>query len=514
MDRVRLGAFVDILAVKDSSGGGDPLITSIHYDSRHVAPGALFVAIKGLRADGHDYVKDAVQRGAVAVVTEHNAVIPAGTSVVRVENSRRALSALSAAFYGNPSHQLFVIGITGTNGKTTTAYLIEAILTAAGYAVGVIGTINYRFKGHTFHNAVTTPESLDLMRIMRQMADAGVTHVVMEVSSHALDLDRVSSCEFDVGVFTNLSPDHLDYHGDMDAYWQCKKRLCLDYLASGAKYRKAAAVVNCDDRKGKELASQVPVRCLRTGFGKGCDIRGRNVQTTIKAGTGMVQTPQGSFEFTTPLIGRHNVYNILTATGVASAMGIPLNTIKSGVESLQGVPGRLESIANDAGRYVLVDYAHTPDALEKVLATLRGLTDGRLITVFGCGGDRDRAKRPMMGETAGRISDLVVLTNDNPRTEEPQKILGDIEKGVVRVHDNRLETVSVAKGFNSPGYTVEPDRRKAIALGISASRPGDTVLVAGKGHETYQIIGSNTVDFDDRVEAGKVLARLSTHGEA
>jgi UDP-N-acetylmuramyl-tripeptide synthetase len=350
------------------------------------------------------------------------------------------------------------------------------------------------------------------MRIFRQMADNGVTHVVLEVSSHALDLDRVAFCEFDIGVFTNLSRDHLDYHRDMDTYWQCKKKLCVDYLSTGSNKKGAVAVVNWDDPKGKELASDVSVRCLRTGLSEECDIRG-DVQSTINGSSGTVELPEGSFVFTTPLIGRHNVYNILAAVGVAVAMGFPLSIVKEGIESLRGVPGRLEPVANDAGFSIFVDYAHTPDALENVLSTLKSLTSGRLITVFGCGGDRDREKRPMMGKASGRFSDLSVLTSDNPRTEEPEKILEEVEKGIREVQSKKLDPAMLHKAFDRPGYTVEPDRRRAIYLGINIAKPGDAVLIAGKGHETYQLIGGETLSFDDRVEAKKALARALAKGE-
>jgi UDP-N-acetylmuramyl-tripeptide synthetase len=509
---VRLGSLLNALAVKDFVGMEDQVITSIHCDSRTVEPGGLFVAIEGLQTDGHHYVEDAIGRGAVAVVRQKDSAVSTGASVITVDNSRLALAALSAAFYGHPSRELYVIGITGTNGKTTTAYLVEAILNAAGCNVGVIGTINYRFGGKHFDNPVTTPESLDLMRILRQMADNGVTHVVLEVSSHALDLDRVAFCEFDIGVFTNLSRDHLDYHGDMDTYWQCKKKLCVDCLGIGSGQMEAAAVVNWDDAKGKELASDVSVRCLRTGLSEECEIRG-DVQITIDGSSGTVEIPEGRFDYSTPLIGRHNVYNVLAAAGVATAMGLSLSTIKEGIETLRGVPGRLEPVANDADFSVFVDYAHTPDALENVLNTLKDLTAGRLITVFGCGGDRDRDKRPMMGKASGRFSDLSILTSDNPRTEEPEAILEEIEKGVREVQDTKLEPAILNKAFEGPGYTVEPDRRRAISLGINVAKPGDTVLIAGKGHETYQLIGGETLTFDDCIEAKKALDRALARGE-
>jgi len=506
---VKLRSLLDSLIVKGVAGLEDQVIEGIYYDSRNVRPGGLFVAVPGFQADGHAFIVDAVQRGAAAIVTEKSWVAPSSVSVVEVENARRALAALSAAFYGEPSRELFVIGITGTNGKTTTAYLVESILSAAGFDVGVIGTINYRFGGQTFVNPVTTPESLDLTRILRQMVDKGVTHAVLEVSSHALDLDRVAFCDFDVGVFTNLSRDHLDYHGDMEVYWQCKRRLFLEYLGLGSKQIQAAAVVNWDDSKGRELASEVGVRCLRVGLSEGCQIRAEHPRVTIGGASATVKTPKGAFDFSSPLIGRHNVYNVLAATGVAAAMGLPVAAIKKGIESLKGVPGRLEPVANEAGIYVFVDYAHTPDALENVLTALKELTSGRLIAIFGCGGDRDRDKRPMMGASAGRLCDLCLLTSDNPRTESPEAILLDILAGMARVQDRRYEPIELVKGFDRPGYVVEPGRRRAIALGIGASRCGDTVLIAGKGHETYQIMGGRVLAFDDRVEARKILGKLS-----
>lgn len=504
-----LTALLEHVPVTAFEGGGDPEVSSLHYDSRTVRPGGLFVAIKGLKENGNDYVTDAVARGAVAVVTENDAAAPGGTSVVRVKNARSALAALSAAYYGYPSRELFVVGITGTNGKTTTAYLLESILRSAGYTVGVIGTVNTRFGGKVFDSAVTTPESLDLMRVMRQMRDNGVTHVILEVSSHALDLGRVSQCEFDIAVFTNFSRDHLDYHGDMAAYWRSKKRLFTRYLGSGGKSARAVAVVNTDDPKGKELSGRIRGACTRTGISESADIQGLEIRTGLGGTRGRIRFPKGTFDFSTRLVGHHNVYNILAATGSALAMGVPVTAIKAGIASLKGVPGRLEPIENDAGIAVFVDYAHTPDALENILRAVKGLGKGRLICAFGCGGDRDREKRPMMGAVAGRLCDLAVLTTDNPRSERPEAILKDIETGIVRVQPERLdpEDITRQRRWDRPGYTVEPDRRQAIALAIAAARPGDTVIIAGKGHETYQLVGSETLVFDDRVETRKVLCK-------
>jgi UDP-N-acetylmuramyl-tripeptide synthetase len=299
----------------------------------------------------------------------------------------------------------------------------------------------------------------------------------------------------------------------MDFYWECKKRLFSECMGLGSKQIQIAAVVNWDDSKGRDLASQLGVRCFRVGLSEGCQIRAERMLVTTRGASATVETPEGYFDFSSSLIGRHNVQNVLAATGVAAAMGLPLAMIKRGIESLPGVPGRLESVANDAGINVFVDYAHTPDALESVLTTLRGVATGRLITIFGCGGDRDRDKRPLMGATAARLCDLCILTSDNPRTESPQAILLDILVGVAAVQDKRYEPIELAKGFESPGYVMEPQRSRAIQLGISAARRGDTVLIAGKGHETYQIMGEMSLPFDDRVEARKILTKMLATGE-
>jgi UDP-N-acetylmuramyl-tripeptide synthetase len=506
---MKLSLLLEAFPVVRFDGREDEVIQSIHYDSRTVTPGGLFVAIQGHRLNGHTYIEEAIEKGAVAVMTEQEWSAQSSVNVVQVENARLGLAALSSAFYGEPHREVRMIGITGTNGKTTTAYLIESILNAAGLEPGVIGTINYRFGGRSFANPVTTPESLDLMRLLRQMADNGSTHVVLEVSSHGLDLHRVAYCEFDVGVFTNLSRDHLDYHHDMETYWRCKKELCVGRLGVGSKRGTAKAVINWDDPRGKELFDEVPVPCLRIGFSQACEIRAQGVRLSIDSTSGGVHTPQGSFEFTSTLVGTHNVYNILTATGVGVALGLPLETIQKGIQTLDGVPGRLQVVPNDLGLSVFVDYAHTPDALENVLHVMKGLTLGRLITVFGCGGDRDREKRPMMGQAAGRLSDLAVLTSDNPRTESPEAILADIVRGTAAAQSHQYDPDELKEGFEDAGYVVVPDRKTAIALGLGTARSGDTVVIAGKGHETYQILGDTTVDFDDRVEARKALEELS-----
>ncbi|MBW1895581.1 MAG: UDP-N-acetylmuramoyl-L-alanyl-D-glutamate--2,6-diaminopimelate ligase, partial [Deltaproteobacteria bacterium] len=442
---VNLSLLLKAAAVTHFVGSQDRNIRSIHYDSRSVTPGGLFVAIPGHRCDGYTYIAEAIERGAVAVVTEKEWLGPPSVSVAQVENARFALAAGSSVFYGEPFRELCMVGITGTNGKTTTAYLVESILTASGYKVGVMGTINYRFGGHHFASPVTTPESVDLMKLLREMVDNGVSHAVLEVSSHALDLQRVAFCEFDVGVFTNLSRDHLDYHKDMETYWRCKRELFVSRLGVGSKRHQTTAVINWDDPKGKTLCDDVIVPCLRFGLSSACEIQAQNTKLGVDGVSGSIQTPSGDFDFASPLVGNHNIYNILSATGVAIALGVSVGTIRQGIAELPGVPGRLEQVPNESGFSVFVDYAHTPDALENVLSVLRTLTSGRLITIFGCGGDRDRDKRPLMGAVAGRLSDLVVLTSDNPRTESPGDILAGVVRGTVTTQPQAYEADELGK---------------------------------------------------------------------
>jgi UDP-N-acetylmuramoyl-L-alanyl-D-glutamate--2,6-diaminopimelate ligase len=480
-------------------------IRGIHYRAQDIQPGDLFVALKGLAADGHDFIPQATARGAVAVVCER--VVPASVITIAVTNARQALAELAAAFYGEPSHAMTVIGITGTNGKTTTSYLVESILAAAGKKCGVIGTINYRYAGSFFDNPVTTPESLDLQRIMADMRAAGVTHVVMEVSSHALDLHRVHACAFDVGVFTNFTQDHLDYHKQMDAYWAAKRMLFSHHLPVSSGIKTPRAVLNCDDPKGRTLSAEIEYACVTTGRRPKDTIHVLESHFDLNGITAQIATPRGEMMLNAPLVGRHNLENILNAIGAAIALELPLLTIQSGIENLANVPGRLERIINPCGRFVYVDYAHTPDALENVLLALRSLTVERIITVFGCGGDRDRAKRPKMGAIAARLSDLVIVTSDNPRTEPPGQIITEILPGVQSEQRVRYSVDQLARsGFGEKGYAAEADRRAAIRLSVLASSPGDTILIAGKGHEPYQVVGREKQPFDDRHEAAAALA--------
>ncbi|MEA1947472.1 MAG: UDP-N-acetylmuramoyl-L-alanyl-D-glutamate--2,6-diaminopimelate ligase [Thermodesulfobacteriota bacterium] len=493
----------------------DPEISSIHYRAQDVKPGGLFVAIKGFAADGHDFIDEALARGASAIVTQKPVIKK--SIIIEVKNTRNALGAISDRFYSNPSKKLFLIGITGTNGKTTTAFFVENLLSEAGIKVGVIGTLNYRYSGKTFQNPMTTPESYDLQKILAEMLKSGITHVVMEVSSHAIDLDRICNCRFNLLVFTNLTQDHLDYHGDMNSYWSCKKKFFTQITDHGSANHGILAVINHNDEKGRELiklleASIGKPSVLSAGFSNGNSIWAKDITHDLTGISGKVITPDGAFEFKSPLVGKHNLENILCATGVGIVLNLSLDSIKTGIQTVCAVPGRLESIPNDINRFIYVDYAHTPDALENVLSALKFSATGRIICVFGCGGNRDKTKRPLMGRAAARLCDLTVITSDNPRTEPPMEIIEQIVQGTQKTISNAYTPADLSTGFRKKGYVVEPDRKTAIQLAITASRSGDIVLIAGKGNETYQIIGNNTIRFDDRNEARTALSKLEIQG--
>ena len=480
-------------------------ITSIHYSSREVRPSGLFVAIKGFKVDGHDFIPEAVQNGAAIIVAQKPVVTH--VPVLVVPNTRKALAAIAAEFYGHPAQSLQLVGITGTSGKTTVTYLLEKILSAAGYRCGVIGTINYRYGETICPNPVTTPESLDLQRILSKMRDAGISHVIMEVSSHALDLHRVDHCRFDVGVFTNLTQDHLDYHLGMKDYWECKKKLFYKHLKPLNKNKiKAQAVINCDNDYGQNLYQELTNPKFSTGVIETADIRALDPKMSQAGITVTIKSFLGDLKISSALVGKHNLENLLSAAGAAAAMGVGLDAVKSGIEGLTCVPGRLEGVPNNKDRHVYVDYAHKPDALSNALETLRPLLSGRLICVMGCGGDRDKIKRPLMGEIAGRLADLTIITSDNPRNESPQEIILQIAAGMPKSNGRRFTAEEILSGFNQKGFVIESDRKKAIRLAVAVSKPFDTILIAGKGHENYQIIGSQKVPFDDVVEAKAALA--------
>ncbi len=431
---------------------------------------------------------------------------------VIVPDVRQALARLACSFYGDSSSSLTLVGITGTNGKTTTSYLIESILAAAEKNVGVMGTVNYRYQNKTYPAPTTTPESLDLQRNLQAMREAGVTHVILEVSSHALELERVRGCHFDVALFTNLTRDHLDYHGAMENYFQAKQLLFTQFLAESGKGKKFS-IINVDDPWGIKLLRVAGGSLWRYGIEKRGEIWPQQIEESAEGWRARVNTPRGTLDIHSPLIGRHNLYNILAAISVGEALGFPGQTIATGIANLSRVPGRLECIPGGDRIRVFVDYAHTGDALERALETLRRVTWGQLILVFGCGGDRDRGKRAVMGKIAAEASDVAVLTSDNPRTEDPLKIIEEVEKGMRETTREKYQPVALmqtrVKARNGgTGYVVIPDRKEAIAWAIRAARPGDVVLIAGKGHEDYQILGREIVHFDDREEAAQVLVSI------
>ncbi|MBI5569240.1 MAG: UDP-N-acetylmuramoyl-L-alanyl-D-glutamate--2,6-diaminopimelate ligase [Desulfomonile tiedjei] len=492
----------EILAVLDTpSFGGDTTvpILGVTHDSRQIEPGWLFAAMPGEKSDGHDFVRDALRRGAVAALAEKPRPADVNEAIgwICIPNTRRALGKVAAAVYGRPTSKMALVGITGTNGKTSLTYLLEAIVTAAGGNPGVIGTITYRWGGKTKPAARTTPEASDLQWMFKEMVESGVTHTLMEVSSHGLHLGRLDGCDFDVGVFTNLTQDHLDYHGNFEDYYLAKRMLFDELLPVSAKGNPVAAI-NLDDPYGERLAretAKVPV--LRYGTRAECEVHPLKVSLGISGISGTLQTPSGPLSLESRLTGSFNLENIMAAVAVAQVLGFPAQAIRDGIRSVEVVPGRLERVPSERG-FVFVDYAHTPDALKNVLAALRIIRAGRIITVMGCGGDRDRTKRPVMGKEAAAGSDFVVVTSDNPRSEDPGTIVRQVEQGVKEYgfapHSEQTNGLQLRPGH----YQVIADRREAIAWAVKHLRKEDILLVAGKGHETYQEIEGVRYPFDDR----------------
>jgi UDP-N-acetylmuramoyl-L-alanyl-D-glutamate--2,6-diaminopimelate ligase len=483
-------------------------IQGLCYDSRQMLSGGLFFALRGSAIDGHRFVETAVKGGAAAVVVEDETVVPAGVPYVQVTDARLAMSLMAAAFYRNPADEVPLIGITGTNGKTTTSYMIEAILEEAGIPAALLGTVSYRFREWAVPAPNTTPESVDLQRTLREMVDLGARGVVMEVSSHALEQRRVDGCRFDAGVFTNLTRDHLDYHLDMESYLASKTRLFSELLAADRAKPRRRAAVNSDDPSGKRVAGSAVCPVITFGLGDAAQVTARDVRFSVAGISGLLVTPKGEVPFLSRMPGRFNLYNLLAAAAAGIALDLPLEAISRGIESHRKVPGRLERVDNDRGVTLLVDYAHTGDALENVIGTLRELATDRIITVFGCGGDRDRGKRPVMGEVAGRLSDLAVVTSDNPRSEQPAAIMAEVRKGILPLGLREYDSNELAGDFIDKGFVQVESRREAIRLAVRLAKPGDIVLLAGKGHEDYQIVGKEKLHFDDREEAAAAFREL------
>jgi len=494
-------------SVIERRGPGNPTIKSLAYDSRAVTPGALFAALQGMKDHGLCHLPQAVRNGAVAVLFDST---PEGGwpafsgPALQVPDARKALALAADRFYSHPSQQMDLVGITGTNGKTTTAYLLESIFNAWGKRVGVIGTIRYRYGSRELPAATTTPESVDLQRLLKEMADEGVTHVIMEVSSHALIQNRVTGCTFRTALFTNLSRDHLDYHSDMVKYFEAKSRLFDGSQAGTHGPRPMLRLSNGDDPYGRGLLLKRGSDVITYGMTPENDVSGKILNSDLNGLEILIRWKGGRHVLVSPLIGTLNAYNVLAASATALHLGVPVEKIQEGVASLQGVPGRMQLVRGMDNEVVVVDYAHTPDALEKVLETMAAFSSGRIITVFGCGGDRDRGKRPLMGRIAGEKSDILVITSDNPRSESPGTIIRDIESGVKEAGPV-LCTGKARPILNTPCYLIEEDRRTAIRSAVSLAIAGDVVLVVGKGHEDYQIIGNERFHFDDVEEVVKAF---------
>ena len=487
-----------------ATGDGEVLIREVRDDSRLVQAGDLFIAVPGTKLDGRRFIDDAKAKGAAAILTEEGGASPGGaTALVVVPNARLALSLVAANRY-QAAQALTLTAVTGTNGKTTTTYLLEAILAAAGRRPGVIGTVGYRFGDKTQEAPLTTPGALQLHSLFSQMKGEGCSDVVLEASSIALDQGRLHGCCFRVAGLSNITQDHLDYHGTMERYRAAKAILFRELLSA----ENGVAVLFADDQAGLAMRPEVhgPVLTL-TRQPRGADVAVLDRHLGIDGTRLKLATPAGPLEIASRLVGDFNLSNLLLAAGMALAHGIDRNAIATGLARVQGVPGRLQRVANAAGVLCLVDYAHTPDALERALDVLRPLGTGRVLVVFGCGGDRDKGKRPRMGQAAAERADVVVVTSDNPRSEDPGAILDMIVAGVEKTGIVRRLASELRQGLS--GYHVEADRKLAIELAVALARPGDTLLIAGKGHEDYQILGTQKIHFDDREVAAAAFAARS-----
>ncbi len=485
-DRTRLLDLIDAISPLRVERRRDARIRSLATDSRRVGRGDLFFAVPGVDDDGARYVAEAVARGAVAVVVEGDVEVPDGATAIRVESCRRAKAVIASRFYGDPSRRISVVGVTGTNGKTTTTHMLRSIAEYEGGPTVLIGTVRHEVGTTSYRATNTTPDPIDVHRMLAEGVAIGAPLAAMEVSSHALEQDRVHGLRFRAAVFTNLSPEHLDYHGNLESYRNAKAKLFRDLDAS------AIAVLNADDPLTESLARETRARVVRFGVSPNADVTAGIRRVDIDGVSFILRTARGNVDVNTRMVGRHNLQNAIAAATAAYALGYPLEAIRGGFQLLKGVPGRLEPVDCGQDFRVLVDYAHTDDALEQVLRALRPLTRGRLVTVFGCGGDRDRTKRPRMGAVATRLSDVSFVTSDNPRSEDPLRIIDDIVVGV------------------RPGakFEVEVDRRAAISRALRVAQGGDIVLIAGKGHEDVQVTREGKCEFDDRTVAREVLWNL------
>jgi UDP-N-acetylmuramoyl-L-alanyl-D-glutamate--2,6-diaminopimelate ligase len=465
-------------------------IKEIVYDSRYVKPESLFVAIRGQKADGNLFINQAIENGAVAILTENVPVKKSKKEVswIEVKNCRYALALLANTFYQYPSRELKLIGITGTNGKTTVAYLLQSILQAAGVKCGRLGTISYHIGDKEIQAKLTTPEAVDIQRYLREMQTAGCEACVMEASSHSLVLHRVEGCDFDVAIFTNFAREHLDFHKDMEDYFAAKKSLF--YMLNNKP--EGVVAINLDDSRGEELLKLSKNKCVTFALDQEADIKAVKFHLSAAGNELEMNTPLGSLEVKSPLIGKPNISNILAASAAAIGMGIKLENIKKGIESLSYIPGRFEKIEAGQDFMVIDDFAHSGDALKRLLESLRHITKGKLIIVFGCGGERDKGKRPLMGYYAALLSDIAIVTSDNPRSEDPMQIMKEVEEGIERANPQS-------------NYMLILDRREAIKKAIEIATKDDVVVIAGKGHETYQLIGDKVIPWSDKDIAEELI---------
>lgn len=476
----------DLEIITTVRGDIDVEVTGIAYDSREIKPGELFVCLPGLNTDGHLYISEAVEKGAVGIVVSKEVKVPEGVVRIKVQDSRKTLATLASRFFDDPTSKLTLIGVTGTNGKTTTAYLIESISRQAGKKTGLIGTVRYQIGARTLPVQGTTPESLDLQHIFNEMVKEKVEIAVIEASSHAIHQQRVEGCRFDVLVFTNLSQDHLDYHRDIEEYFRVKSSLFEK------TDKEAYHIINQDDHYGRRILKSAVPPVLTYGLSSKAQVRAAEIEINKEGCSFLIETPGDSFSVHSQLRGKFNVYNSLAAAAVGVALGFSSYTIKKGLESLTNVPGRFEVIQLGQDFLVVVDYAHTPDGLEKVITAAKEIAHGRVITVFGCGGDRDKSKRPLMGKVAASLSDYAFITSDNPRSEKPEDIIDMIEEGFKQVKP-------------AAAYVKITERRQAIFEAVSMARSGDLVLITGKGHEKGQIFADKVVPFDDREVATEAI---------
>ncbi|MFH0958888.1 MAG: UDP-N-acetylmuramoyl-L-alanyl-D-glutamate--2,6-diaminopimelate ligase [Pseudomonadota bacterium] len=511
-----LADIIECLETPKVWGNVEACVEDITYDSRKVGHNFIFVAIRGEKTDGHNFVHKASESGASVIIAEENPPTNFDidkTSWVRVIDSRRALGPVADLIYGHPSRQMVLIGITGTNGKTTTTFLLESILNEADFVPGIIGTISHRWRGFETPASNTTPEASDIQKMLADMKLAGVTHVLMEVSSHGLFLRRLDGCSFDLAIFTNLTHDHLDFHQNMASYFEAK-RILFDELLPVSSKSTTCSIINLDDLYGSRLAQEtIGLPSITYGFNELADIHPLSQEVSISGIRASIHTPNGVLSIKSELVGNFNLSNILSAVSASVILQIPTEAVVRGVESLKTVPGRLQPIESNVGS-LFVDYAHTPNALKNVLQALRQISDGRLITLMGCGGDRDRTKRQVMGSEAAVVSDFLVITSDNPRTEDPLTIIEQIEIGVIESGFKKILPDSKHSCIAAKTYVVIPDRRQAIQWIIKRLQPRDTLLLAGKGHETYQEIQGVRYPFDDRSVALEIINGLKSGNPA